>query len=157
MATAAIVTRDNLRELLLGADEERRMHIIGRALVVLYNRQTADEKRVMDTKESNGIGFAGCDAKQGSYGAQQYIRTQKIDKYQVQAWMRMSRGAPRICKYNRQLNEAAVERAGKVAEHRAALLAQLEQQYTDAVHQGEPALIADLSNQVSELKKRMGI
>lgn len=157
MTTPALVTRESLHELLRGADEERRKHIIGRALVVLYNRQTADEKRVMDTKESNGIGFAGCDAKQGSYGARQYISTQTIDKYQVQAWMRLSRGAPRICKYARQLNEAALERQVLVTQHRTALLAQLNQQYTDALHQGEPALIKDLSDQISELKNRMGI
>lgn len=32
-------------------------------LIAIYNKQTADEKVVNETKHSNGVGFTGADAK----------------------------------------------------------------------------------------------
>lgn len=40
---------------------------VEKAIVAVYNRQTADEKASYDTKHSNGVGFSGADAKFGTY------------------------------------------------------------------------------------------
>lgn len=39
------------------------------ALLTIYHRQTADEKRAGTTTHQNGVGFNGCDANQASYCA----------------------------------------------------------------------------------------
>lgn len=36
---------------------------VGKALVKLYEKQTYDEKQAHETKEHNGVGFNGVDAK----------------------------------------------------------------------------------------------
>lgn len=149
-----IVTKESLRDMLHGADSEKKALIIGRALVVLYHRQTASEQQQQETTEHNGVGFAGCDARQGSYNAKQFIRTGTLDKYAVDAWIRIGRGGfPRICKYARQLDEDAQQKRDRVAVQ----LAHLEQQYNDAVSQGEPLLIQTVGQQLEKLKRKMGI
>jgi hypothetical protein len=40
---------------------------IGRAMIVLYDRQTRDEKVVSDAKYTNKVGFSAAHAKRGSY------------------------------------------------------------------------------------------
>lgn len=40
---------------------------VNRAIVVLYNRQTRDERAVSDTKHTNKIGFSAAHARRGSY------------------------------------------------------------------------------------------
>jgi len=42
---------------------------VERAIVVLYNRQTADEKVAESTRHRNGRGFSAADAKKGTYMA----------------------------------------------------------------------------------------
>lgn len=106
-----IVTRQSLAASLYAADFPKRAQIIGRALVVLFNRQTAAEQAKNDTEVNNWIGFAACDAKQGSITAKTFLKNGTLLPFQVDHWMRTSRGFPYICKYHRQLNEAAVERA----------------------------------------------
>jgi len=46
---------------------------LGRAVVLVFNKQTADEKSTEDTKHNNGIGFNGVDAKILSSIAKQFI------------------------------------------------------------------------------------
>jgi hypothetical protein len=43
---------------------------VERAILAIWNRQTADEKGAKHTRHSNGIGFSGSDASLGSYYAQ---------------------------------------------------------------------------------------
>lgn len=106
----AIVTKQSLTEMIQRADQVKRGHIIGRALVVLFRRQTAAEQRSNTTDNVNGIGFASCDAKQGSIGAKSYIKHGQLFDHQIEYWTKTVNGSYKICKYHRQLNEAANER-----------------------------------------------
>jgi len=42
---------------------------VEKAMVALYNRQTADEQSTQETRHSNGVGFSGAHAHLGSYYA----------------------------------------------------------------------------------------
>lgn len=114
---APIVTRESLREMLDAADRKQRAKIIGRALVRLYQRQTAAEQNAKTTTDHNSIGFASCDAEVGSRIAQSFLQYGTLLDWMVDVWMQADSrtGFPRICKYHRQLNEVAVEVAAKRA------------------------------------------
>lgn len=104
----AIVTAKSLMDMIEAADSVKRGHIIGRALVVIFNNQTNLEKAVNATQEDNGIGFAGMDARSGTLTAKSYIKYGSLLPWQIEAWTkRNARGVMRIAKYHRQLNEAA--------------------------------------------------
>lgn len=112
----AIVTKQSLAAMLHAAPTvERQAQIIGRALVALFDRQTASEQSANTTDQNNNIGFAGCDALSGSLTAKSFIKRGTLESWQVQKWMQVSRGYPRICKYARQLNEIALEKAARKA------------------------------------------
>jgi len=49
-----------------------------RSLVVLYDRQTADEKAAEGTKHQNGVGFNGSDASYLSYVARYVISNRAV-------------------------------------------------------------------------------
>ncbi len=57
-------TRDSIIHLLRTNDRA-----VERAILAIYARQTADEQRSETTREQNGMGFNGFDAKPGSYYA----------------------------------------------------------------------------------------
>ena len=42
---------------------------VERAMVAIWERQTADEQETQDTRHHNGIGFSGWTAKSGTYFA----------------------------------------------------------------------------------------
>lgn len=110
----ALVTRQTLQAMLDQADEQRRQQIIGRALVILFERQTEVEKQTNDTKEDNGVGFAGCDAKSGTLTAKYFLKHRKLEDWQAEKWLkRGASGFARLTKYHKQLNEAAVARAAR--------------------------------------------
>ena len=110
----AIVTKQSLAQMLNGADEAKRAQIIGRALVALFERQTAAEQSSDSTDQSNSIGFASCDARSGSLTAKSFLKNRTLLTWQVDRWMAPQRnGLPRICKYDRQLNEIAAEKAAR--------------------------------------------
>lgn len=114
MKKQVIVTRESLQAMLDNADDVKRQHIVGRALVALFDRQTQDEKRVNDTRLHNNIGFQGCDAKSGSITAKTYLARGELADWQVERWTRRgSTGFSRICKYAKQLNEIAIAKAQK--------------------------------------------
>lgn len=50
--------KDAVHALLDRSDEA-----VGRALVVIYNNQTADERAAFATRHNNGVGFTGADAE----------------------------------------------------------------------------------------------
>jgi hypothetical protein len=94
------------------ADAVKRMHIVGRALTALFARQTQAEQANLTTQVDNGIGFTGGDAIGGSLTAKSYIARQALAAWQVEKWTRTaSNGFPRICKYHKQLDEIAREKA----------------------------------------------
>ena len=106
-----IVTRKSLQHMLDTADEQRVIHIVGRALVVLFNNQTRDEQSMNTTNKDNGIGFTGADAKAGSITAKSYLKNKTLLDWQVAKWLKVSNsGYSRLTKYHKQLNAAAMEK-----------------------------------------------
>lgn len=106
-----LVTKESLQRMLEAADLVKRQQIVGRALVALFARQTASEQRANSTDQDNGIGFASCDAKQGSISAKTFMKRGALMEFQMQRWLTVDRnGFFRITKYHRQLNEVANEK-----------------------------------------------
>lgn len=93
-------------------DPIKLQHIVGRALVALFKRQTETERTLNDTNVNNNRGFTSGDAKSGSITAKYYIKHKKLESWQVQKWLEGNeRGEMRLTKYWRQINEAAAEKA----------------------------------------------
>jgi len=80
-----------------------------RALVALYERQTADEQANAHTSHLNGMGFNGYDAEFGTSLAKQVIRGCILSPRQIAAGRKMCK------KYARQLAEVANAKAGALA------------------------------------------
>ncbi len=74
---------------------------VERAVVAIYERQTADEKASDSTNHDNNIGFQGCDARRGSYWA----RLIKSGRHLFPD--RIAKARPMCVKYRRQLVEIA--------------------------------------------------
>ena len=96
------LTKDTIQHLI--ATDKR---AVARALVVLYQRQTADEQNQETTKYSNGIGFKSCHARVGTSFATQFLRTGWLSDKQIA----YARERMKISQYWRQLLEAAKEKA----------------------------------------------
>lgn len=95
---------------------DRQMHVIGRALIVLFKRQTEIERNQNATRLENDRGFTKPDAKQGTIHAKYYIKHNKLEQFMVDFWMKRDvRGTRRIAKYWRQLSEAAQEKSNAKA------------------------------------------
>lgn len=150
----AIVTKQNLADMLNEADAAKRAHIIGRALVALFNRQTEAEQSANRTDNLNGIGFTGSDARSGSLTAKSYIKNRTLQQWQVDKWMTLSRGYPRICKYAGQLNEIALEKRRK---EQGGRLAALRQEYGMNVDSDDPKILEPIVNEMRELEKQLGV
>lgn len=106
-----IVTRDSLRTMLQNPNRKYVETVIGRALVALLQRQTADEQRANDTREHNGVGFSGCDGRSGTLTAKSFIKNGGLLDWQIGRWTKLAKnGYPRLCKYAKQLNEIALEK-----------------------------------------------
>lgn len=108
-----IVTRASLLQLL--NDEAKRQHVIGRALVVLFEHQTRTEQAANHTQVHNFIGFSSSDARDGSITAKYYIKHKALLPWQIDNWMKDFRGFPRIAKYWKQLDAAAQARRARTA------------------------------------------
>lgn len=108
------VTKSSLIAML--SDPAKRPHVIGRALVVLLDRQTDSEKATLSTKVTNNRGFTHADAYWGTIVAKSYRKTGTLSEKAVAAWMKLdSKGTPKIAKYWNQLDQAAAEKAAKLA------------------------------------------
>jgi hypothetical protein len=104
----AIVTRENLQQMLDNADTQRRIQIVGRALVVLFNRQTEVEQQTNETNNLNGVGFTGADGHSGCLTAKSFLKNRTLADWQVERWLKKDKnGFARLVKYHKQLNEAA--------------------------------------------------
>ena len=105
-----IVTRDSIRTMLRNPNPRYVEVVVGRALVALLQRQTDDEVRANDTRENNGVGFTGADARSGTLTAKTFMRDNKLLDWQVGSWKKIAKnGYPRLAKYHKQLNEIALE------------------------------------------------
>jgi hypothetical protein len=103
-----LVTRESLTTMIEQANEAKRQAIIGRALVVIFNNQTENEKTVNQTNQDNGVGFTGADARAGCLTAKFWLKHQRLEDWMVDNWTRKNaRGTMRIAKYHKQLNTAA--------------------------------------------------
>ena len=89
-------TQDSIRHLLATNDRA-----VERALVVLYDRQEADEKVSDETRHDNNVGFNSADARKLSYYARWVISGRHLDGWHLMEARR------RVGKYSRQLLEAA--------------------------------------------------
>jgi len=77
---------------------------VGRALVRLNERQTADEQTIKGTKYHNGMGFRPCHARMGTSMAQFFQKAGRLTEKQVAYWRKRDRaGNMRIGIYANQL------------------------------------------------------
>lgn len=107
MKKLKLVTREWLREKL--AEQPER--VIARALIVIYELQTSEEQRSAATRVRNGVGFTGADAEIGTRCAKAALAGE-LKPWMVKIWSGVTRtGFPKICKYARQLNEVAEQKA----------------------------------------------
>lgn len=89
-------TEEEIVELLEKSDKA-----VVRAVIAIYQRQTADEQTIKDTKYRNNVGFSAADAKTLSYYAQYALKTGKLTgKF-------LDKARTRIIKYRKQLLEIA--------------------------------------------------
>ena len=110
--TKKLVTHDTIKHMLANESRAYVEAVNGRALLALLDRQTEDEKGCNDTRVWNAVGFSGADAKSGSLTAKFYAKHGKLLDWQVDKWTKKSKnGYPRLCKYAKQLNEIALEKA----------------------------------------------
>lgn len=93
---------------------------VGRALVVLKDRQTADEQVTKTTKHHNGRGFRPCHARMGTSMAKFYEARGYLTAKQLAYWRVEGKEGMRIAIYHRQLMEEAKIKAAKNAELAAA-------------------------------------
>ncbi len=115
MATK-IVTKESLQQMIDDAPKEMLVHVVGKALVGLFDRQTADEKAANHTVKHNNVGFTGADAKSGSLTARSYLARKTLADWQVEKWVKKNaQGYSRLAKYHSQLNEIAVAKAARKA------------------------------------------
>ena len=79
---------------------------VGRALVQLAARQTADERVEENTKHRNGRGFQPCHARMGTSMAEAFKKYGRLTPKQVAYWrVKDANGSMRIGCYARQLLE----------------------------------------------------
>jgi len=89
---------------------------IARALIVLKDRQTADEQASESTRHLNGRGFRPCHARMGVSMAKFYERNGYLSPKQIAYWRKEGKEGMRISIYWRQLLEAAQAKAAGKAE-----------------------------------------
>lgn len=74
---------------------------VTRAVIAIYNRQTADEQAVGETKIHNGIGFSGADSRFLSYCAKYALRNGTL------TGEFLTKARDKIKKYRKQLVQIA--------------------------------------------------
>jgi hypothetical protein len=88
---------------------------IARALLVLNERQTADEQAQEGTRWLNGMGFRPCHARMGTSMAKFFKRNGYLTPNQISYWRVKDRtGNTRIEIYWKQLQEAAAMKKAKI-------------------------------------------
>jgi hypothetical protein len=104
----ALVTRESLQALIDQAEaanqRDRLQMIVGRALIVLFERQTEDEKQAAETSHHNSVGFSSADGKAGVLSAKAFIKHHKLEDWQLNKWVMRTKGFSRITKYARRAN-----------------------------------------------------
>ncbi len=98
----ATLTKEYIQNLLMTND-----HAVGRALIVLNERQTSSEQNCQTTISNNGVGFRPCDARMGTSMAQFYAKYNRLSERQLAYWRKPQAKGVRIAMYWRQLIEIA--------------------------------------------------
>lgn len=94
MAAAKIWTKDEMKNILNKYDDQ-----VAKAILKLYNYQTADEQICSETKENNGVGFNGADAEILSSFARFYAKTGYLSpKQMIIARKKIMKYAGQLCK-----------------------------------------------------------
>ena len=88
--------KENIQSLLNSNDRA-----VERAIVRIYNNQTASEKSAGNTIHHNGVGFSGAHARRGSYYAKWILSGRKLTGRHLTAGRRLA------LRYWRQLAEHA--------------------------------------------------
>jgi hypothetical protein len=110
--TKTLITKESLAEMINNASPERKVQIVGRAMVALFNRQVAVEQVRNEAVLVNFRGFCSQDARQGCITAKYFLKHGKLEGWMIDQWTKCDRrGTPRLVKYWRQLNEVAEEKA----------------------------------------------
>lgn len=89
-------TKDSIRALIASNDRA-----VERAMIVLFDRQTQDEKQVEATRHHNNRGFNHGDAKKGTYYARWVLSGRKLTGHHLDRARRMAH------RYAGQLAEVA--------------------------------------------------
>lgn len=106
-----MVTKEQIVHLLQVNDKA-----VIRALIVLTERQTEDERISEETKLNNGRGFRPCHARMGTSMAKFYSRNQYLTPKQIAYWRTLDKtGKMRIAIYAGQLLEVAQMKSQKGA------------------------------------------
>lgn len=91
---------------------QRNYLAVERAIIVLHDRQTEDEKQSQTTKHHNKRGFGGTDATFLSSLADQIKRGRRLTDRQLACVRKRNKaGFSMLAKYHRQLLEEAAQRA----------------------------------------------
>lgn len=85
-------TQDQIKELL-----DTRTDAVERGIVRIYGLQTAEEQQSEATLRHNGVGFASCDARLGSYYAKWVMGGRHLSGKHLEKARKMTK------KYSRQL------------------------------------------------------
>jgi len=93
-------TRDRINTLL-----STNPRAVERAMVVLYDRQTRDEKDQGETRHHNGVGFSANAARKGTYYARWVLSGRHLTGHHL------DRARAIALRHSRQLVEAAAARA----------------------------------------------
>lgn len=101
-------------QIVLARQDQVGMHAIGRALVHLFNRQTAAEQINEQTIEHNTVGFTGVEGEIGASMAKFYQDRGYLTPKQIAYWQRPhgKSGTTKIGKYWRQILDEAQMKQG---------------------------------------------
>ena len=106
------LTKEYIQALLARTDRVG-VQAVGRALVLLNQRQTTDEQASKETHHHNAQGFSPYDAELGTDMANFFQKTGFLTPKQMKYWQKPNKaGVPRISKYWRQILEDARAKHG---------------------------------------------
>jgi len=96
-------TKDSILKLL-----ETNDRAVERAVVAIFNYQTASEQNAEHTLDHNGVGFSGAHGEIGASMAKQYLKRGFLTPKQIDYWKRSTNsGRMRIGMYAGQLAKIA--------------------------------------------------
>jgi hypothetical protein len=85
---------------------------VGRAIVAIYEYQTSEEKMTASTKNRNGVGFSGCDARMGTWIAKEILQSGRNKDFKLYGHV-LYKARKMAKKYAGQLTDIANENERK--------------------------------------------